>query len=112
MEKSRRFPSITSLRFCTCATSRLQCPISHGCALIDALTAREKNLSIEDFVRLIRERGVDFEMTAKDEVAFTKAGAAPQIFSAPQNRKISIPSIRSRKVTCFPGITIERCRCW
>lgn len=45
-------------------------------------SARDKKLSQEDFVHLIEQRGVDFQMTTRDESELRIAGASNEVIAA------------------------------
>lgn len=52
--------------------------------LVEALRAakRDKQISPQEFVQRIQQRGVDFEPTPQDEADLREAGAAPEVISA------------------------------
>jgi hypothetical protein len=45
-------------------------------------SAKDKKLSQQDFVQLIQQRGVDFQMTARDEAELRIAGASNEVIAA------------------------------
>jgi hypothetical protein len=54
-------------------------------------SARDKKLSQEDFVHLIEQRGVDFQMTSRDEGELRIAGASNEVIAAIRQNYRHVP---------------------